>query len=65
MAPPGLVDSGVAIAYRERMTAGDVRLPMAPTEEDWARLMPADRRLVADSLPADLGLLPTDRKSVV
>lgn len=35
-------------------------MPMAPSEEEWARMTPADRRLVADSLPADLGLLPME-----
>lgn len=33
---------------------------MAPSEAEWARMTPADRRLVADSLPADLGLLPSE-----
>jgi len=44
---------------RERQS-GATQLPMAPSEEEWARMTPLDRRLVADSLPADLGLLPSE-----
>ncbi|MBL9103290.1 MAG: Uma2 family endonuclease [Myxococcales bacterium] len=37
-----------------------VTLPMAPSEAEWARMTALDRMRVAASLPADLGLLPSE-----
>lgn len=42
---------------RDGVTA---QLPMAPSEERWARMTPADRLLMANSLPTGLGLLPSE-----
>lgn len=45
---------------RARDDKNEVTLPMAPSEAEWARMTALDRLRVAASLPADLGLLPSE-----
>lgn len=45
---------------RDDRSSESADLPMAPSEAEWASMTPADRLQVIDSLPADLGLLPSE-----
>jgi Uma2 family endonuclease len=47
-------------ARDDRQGTAPVVPPMAPSEAEWAQMTPGDRRRVADSLPADLGVLPSE-----